>query len=317
MKCPHFVALWFLLCLQLPSIAQDKPPFSWVNPLTQQELEAAPGLNHHTFKSKIIGKEVGYCVFLPPDYHDPINSQRRYPVVYMLHGGRPGDESKFAGLLPYMLDEINDGGLIPAIMVLNNGGPVSHYNVPGRAEALGKDLFIQELIPLIDTQYRTIADRSGRALSGYSQGGRATARIGFGHPELFSQLVIGSPGATTEKLIQDTGGIESEHLVFAKGDDMWTLAEIYADQYQEKYPIEIFLHVGDALDSNHGGTAAYDAFLTQLGLPHDFVVLSNQKHGFSAIVRLNPAIAAFHNSVFVKHLKSQNPLTVYTNKVAH
>ena len=67
-------------------------------------------------------------------------------------------------------------------MVLNNGGPVSHYNVPGRAEALGKDLFIQELITLIDTQYRTIADRSGRALSGYSQGGRATARIGFGHP---------------------------------------------------------------------------------------------------------------------------------------
>ncbi|MDA1065575.1 MAG: alpha/beta hydrolase-fold protein [Verrucomicrobia bacterium] len=306
MRLPHLNTLLVILSFQLLSVAsnaQDKTSFSWINPLTQMELNAAPGLSHHTYKSKVIGKEVGYCVFVPPGYDQPENRNHRYPVIYMLHGGRPGDESRFANRMPYILEAINDGNLIPTIVVLNNGGPVSHYNVPGRAEAVGKDLFVNELIPLIDQTFRTIADRKGRALQGYSQGGRATARIGFGHPELFSQLVMGSSGAAAEKRIQDTGGTESENLVFSRGDDMWTYAETYAKHFKETYPVELYLHVGDALDSNYEGNVAYDAFLTRIGLAHDFVVLSNQKHGGTAYVRLHSGIIAFQNYSFEKSLK--------------
>ncbi len=198
------LAAW--VCLTQFLIAQnEKPPFAWVNPLTPQELEAAPGLSHRTFKSELVESAVGYCVFVPSGYDDPVNRQRRYPVLYMLHGGRPGDESKFANRIPYIIKAIDAGKLVPTIVVLSNGGPVSHYNVPDRSGAVGKDVFVEELIPLIDRTFRTIASREGRALQGYSQGGRATARIGFGHPELFSQLVIGSAGAAIEKRIQDTG----------------------------------------------------------------------------------------------------------------
>ena len=280
-----------------------KPPFAWVNPLTPKELQAAPGLSHHTFRSKIINKDVGYCVYVPEGYDDSRNKDRRYPVIYMVHGGRPGDESRFANRVPYIIEAIHDGDLMPALVVLNNGGPVSHYNVPGRPEARGKDLFVQELMPLIATHYRTSETREGRALQGYSQGSRATARIGFGHPELFSQLVIGSAGAATEKRIQETGGVENGNLVFAPGDDMWTYADTYSKTLKKKYPMGIFLHVGDELDSNYDGNIAYDRFLTDIGLDHTFVVIPDQKHGGSAYVKIHDQIIEFQNHSFQKSLK--------------
>ncbi|MBT5169417.1 MAG: 1,4-beta-xylanase [Opitutales bacterium] len=295
--------VYCVVAFALELVAQnEKPPFAWVNPLTSKELKAAPGLSHHTFKSKIIKKEVGYCVFVPEGYNNSRNKDRWYPVIYMVHGGRPGDESRFANRVPYIIEAIRDGDLIPTIVVFNNGGPVSHYNVPGRPDARGKDLFVEELMPLIAKNYRTIETREGRALQGYSQGGRATARIGFGHPELFSQLVIGSAGAATEKRIQETGGIENENLVFAPGDDMWTYAEIYAKNFTKKFPMEIFLHVGDELDSNYEGNIAYDRFLTHLELDHTFVVIPDQKHGGSAYVKIHDKIIGFQNDAFRKSL---------------
>ena len=280
----------------------EKPPFAWVNPLTPKELKVAPGLSHHTFKSKIINKKVGYCVFVPEGYDDSKNKERRYPVIYMLHGGRPGDESRFANRVPFIIEAISEGDLVSSIVVLNNGGPVSHYNVPGRPDVRGKDMFVEELMPLIAKKYRTIETREARALQGYSQGGRATARIGFGHPELFSQVVIGSAGAATEKRIQETGGIENENLVFAPGDDMWTYAEIYAKNFEKKFPMEIFLHVGDKLDSNYEGNLAYDRFLTDIGLDYTFVIIPDQKHGGSAYVKIHDDIIGFQNDAFRKSL---------------
>ncbi|MDG2255862.1 MAG: alpha/beta hydrolase-fold protein [Opitutaceae bacterium] len=295
---------WVAVIVLSPELSaqSEKHPFAWINPLTSKELKAAPGLSHHTFKSRIIKKAVGYCVFVPQGYNDSRNKDRRYPVVYMVHGGRPGDESRFANRLPYIIEAISDGDLIPTIVVLNNGGPVSHYNVPGRPEARGKDMFVEELMPLIAKKYRTIETREGRALQGYSQGGRATARIGFGHPELFSQLVIGSAGAATEKRIQETGGIENENLIFAPGDDMWTYAEIYAKNFTKKYPMKIFLHVGDELDSNYDGNIAYDRFLTDIGLGHTFVVIPETKHGGVAYVKLHDKIIEFQNDSFRRSL---------------
>ena len=220
----------------------------------------------------------------------------------MLHGGRPGDESKFSDKIPYVWKAIKAGDLLPTIVVLVNGGPVSHYNVPGRPDARGKDIFTNELIPLIDKTYRTVAIREGRGLQGYSQGGRAVARIGFGHPDMFSHLIIGSAGATTEKRIQDNHGEENENLVFAPGDDMWTHTENYANHCSQRFPVKVLLHVGDEMDNNHEGNIAYDQFLTDLEIEHDFIIIPDQKHGSSAYVRIHDKILAFQNDAFRKSL---------------
>lgn len=155
--------------------AQKKPPakFSWVNPLKQKYA----GVQHAKFRSPSMKLDVGYCIYLPPGYSDASNGNRRYPVVYYLHGGRPGSEIKSVRLAPMMDEYIRAGHAPPMIYVFVNGGPVSHYNMPDRNQAMGEDVFTRELIPHVDRTYRTIAKREGRGLEGFSQGGRGTARI--------------------------------------------------------------------------------------------------------------------------------------------
>jgi len=65
--------------------------FKWVSPNVAKEVE---GIEHRTFYSKSNQTEVGYYVNYPEGYNDPENTGKRYPVIYSLHGGRPGAESK-------------------------------------------------------------------------------------------------------------------------------------------------------------------------------------------------------------------------------
>ena len=82
---------------------------------------------------------------------------RHYPVVYYLHGGRPGNELAGAGMAAFVANAMEAGTVPPAIYVFVNGGPLSHYNYPhGTAygssakQGMGCDVFINELIPHID-----------------------------------------------------------------------------------------------------------------------------------------------------------------------
>ena len=59
-----------------------------------------------------------------------------------------------------------------------------------------QDMFIQELIPLIDNQYRTIADREHRATMGYSMGGRITAYLALNDPQRIRSAILGGIGMT-------------------------------------------------------------------------------------------------------------------------
>ena len=106
----------------------------------------------------------------------------------------------------------------------------------------GEDVFIKELIPHVDKTERTIANRSGRALEGFSQGGRGTTRIMFKHPELFCSAAPGGAGHATEKKISENDGRENENLKFSTGDNTWDLARAYAADPQP--PIKILVHVG-------------------------------------------------------------------------
>ena len=111
--------------------------------------------------------------------------EEKVSSVYYLHGGRPGNELKSIKLVAEVDRAMSAQKVAPMIYVFVNGGPVSHYNMPDDPSAQGADVFINELIPHIDSTYRTIADRGGRGIEGFSQGGRGTARLMFRHPELF------------------------------------------------------------------------------------------------------------------------------------
>ena len=105
-----------------PKTTKEQAAFSWVSPLAKNEtakksLPAA--VTHATFLSPSMGRAVGYDICLPPGYD---TAPERYPVVYHLHGGRPGGEGQSGRLADYVDRALAAGKIKPAIYVFPNGG---------------------------------------------------------------------------------------------------------------------------------------------------------------------------------------------------
>ena len=276
---------------------KKKRPFHWVNALSAKHKKL-PGLKHGTFVSSSMKFPVGYCIYLPPKYHSPQKNKRRFPVVYWLHGGRPGNETRNLWLCNFVDKAIKKGVIPPTIYVFVNDGPVSHYNLPKRKHAMGEDVFIKELVPHIDKTYRTIANRNGRALEGFSQGGRGTARIMFKHPHLFCSAAAGGGGHATEKRISESGGFENQNLKFAKGYNTWDLARNYAKKQAPKLRILIF--VGDK-GFNYQNNLEYMKFLRTLNIPFEKIIVKGAAHSAMTIYKKRgQEIMRFHAASFQK-----------------
>ncbi|MCM8528021.1 MAG: esterase family protein [Lentisphaeraceae bacterium] len=252
------------------------PPFKWVN--TLPENRKVPGLEHSTFKSSSMGIDVGYCIYLPPQYKS--EESKKFPVVYYLHGGRPGSEIKSVRMASYVHKAMSKNEVKPMIYVFVNGGPVSHYNYPQKENGLGEDVFIKELIPHIDSKYRTVADKKGRGLEGFSQGGRGTARIMFKHPHLFYSCSPGGGGFATEKRISESGGRESEKLIFAEGYNAYDLARAFKKKDDQN--IKILFHVGTK-GFNYQNNLEYMKFMDSLEISYGKVIVDGAEHSAAQI----------------------------------
>ncbi|MDP4223711.1 MAG: alpha/beta hydrolase-fold protein [Bacteroidota bacterium] len=146
------------------------------------------------------GKEKRMHVYLPPDYKT--NVSRRYPVLYLNHGGGDDDsawtrEDKHqGGYANLILDNlIAEGKARPMILVMPNtrGIAVAAPPVPGQDDACSKE-YITRIIPFIDSLYRTRASRESRAIAGLSMGGFVVLHTGLPHLDVFSELYIYSSG---------------------------------------------------------------------------------------------------------------------------
>ena len=158
---------------------------SWVNP----QLPDGTGLEHKILKSNSLGHDVGYVVWLPEEYHN--QTQKKFPVIYFLHGVG-GDESKDSGGFSTWLQKAMDTGDFPeAICVFPNGGRSGYRN---EVEAM----IIDELLPTIDSKYRTIGTPASRALLGFSMGGYGSVNLSLAHPDLF--CAAGSMGGNIREL---------------------------------------------------------------------------------------------------------------------
>jgi len=143
----------------------------WVNP----QLPKGPGLQHHVLNSTALGCEVGYVVWRPLRY----DVTKKYPVVYFLHGSNGTESSDAANFSGWVAKGIEKGLLPPILVVFPNGG-LSGYR--GAVEKM----ILQELIPLIDRTYPTLAQAESRAVVGFSMGGAGAVRLSVLHPELFA-----------------------------------------------------------------------------------------------------------------------------------
>jgi len=164
---------------QYRSPERPRREVKWVNP----DIAEMPGLSHHILNSAALGHDVGYAVWTPPGYSEHKN--KRYPVIYFLHGMSGNESADAAGFSGWVEKAISDGLLPPVICVFPNGG-ASMYR--GEVEKM----IIEELIPLTDKNYRTIPKHESRALAGFSMGGGGSVYLAIMHPELF--CVLGSMG---------------------------------------------------------------------------------------------------------------------------
>ncbi|MCY7325574.1 MAG: beta galactosidase jelly roll domain-containing protein [Microbacteriaceae bacterium] len=126
-----------------------------------------------------------YVTYLPPSYLEDGN--REYPVVYLLHGVNGGSREWEPRDFGTRLDELYAaGGLEESIVIMPDAA--SLWYVDNEGGTPWRSMFIDELIPQVDAEYRTLASREFRGLSGVSMGGFGAYSIGLAHPELFSSL---------------------------------------------------------------------------------------------------------------------------------
>lgn len=272
---------------------ESQNAFRWVNPLP---ADRTPLVKHGTYFSRLHDTKVGFYVYLPPGYDDEKKAEQRYPVVYYLHGGRPGGEHKSIRMADFFDEAIRAGRIPPMIYVFVNGGAMSHYDFP-ELKSFGESTFIQELIPHIDAEYRTIADRAGRALEGFSQGGRGTARIMFKHPELFCSAAPMGGGHQHEKHAAENDGRETGGVRFEPGNNTYDLARKYAEQ-KDEFPLKILVAFGKK-DFNYEANLDWMEHLKQLHIPFEHAIAGDSPHSATECYRnLGDRVMAFHAANF-------------------
>ena len=208
-----------------------------------------------------------FIIYLPPCYE---TGDARFPVLYLLHGQTYNQDQWVRLGAPAIADQlIHANEAMPFIMIF----PDDRYWNSAAGPGFG-DRFINDLIPYVDANYRTIQDREYRALGGLSRGGGWTVQLGLEHPELFGALGLHSPAVFkdnapyVEKIIQNIPEETRPQLWMDIGDadtelgSVILLEEILADN---DYIHEFHLFAGDHTENYwNAHTEKYLRWYTQI-----------------------------------------------------
>ena len=211
---------------------------------------------HMYFHSEILGCDKNFSVLLPKSYAK--EPDRKYPVVYMLHGGGENDW-EWANIPCQMISEAvtkvtNDGSACEAILVFPNATEVkSGYN--NRDDWKYEEYFFQELMPYVESHYRVIADKGHRAVGGLSMGAGGTFTFAVKYPEYFSSAyaISGHCTVDVENLApEQLENVKTVNFVIDCGDD-----DIAFDNAVKSYQTFKKLGIPVQFRSMDGGHATY------------------------------------------------------------
>ncbi len=227
-----------------PAPPTEIPPSPTATPLT---CLSAPG---KLVKGEVATEErpIAFIVYLPPCY-DQFPKQR-YPVLYLLNGQPfsvdpypPGEQWIRIGA-PTAADElIHSGQAAPFIIVFPED---PNWNIQ-QGTRFGQ-YFLNDLLPYIDSHYRTLADRSHRALGGFSRGGGWAFQIGLTRPDLFGTLGLHSAA------IFNDDRAAYERWLRAMPPELWP---------------RLYLDVGDR-DPEMNFNIHLEEVFTGFGIPHEW-----------------------------------------------
>lgn len=160
-------------------------------PAADQEFFAMKDVPHglvseNIYFSKLTNSFRRCFVYTPANYNE--DSKTRFPVLYLQHGSFE-DETGWAvqGKANLILDNlIASKKTNPMILVMDNGYAYKPQKNSARPESIFEEVVINEIIPMIDSKFRTIANREHRAIAGLSMGANQTMRIMMNHLDTFS-----------------------------------------------------------------------------------------------------------------------------------
>ena len=223
------------------------------------------------YKSKSNGVVRELTVYVPPGYDE--NPGKRYPVLYLLHGFANDQNSWHRyGRANDILDNLLAKKAIDpflVVMPLGYGGaridgdgigipPEGAGRLGGDADLYQRDI-LEDVIPMIEKKYRTIADRKHRAIVGFSMGGGQAGRYGLSNLNTFSYIGIMSAGLG--------GGATTEPLK--------TLA---ADPKKANEQISLLWIGCGRQDFAFNGAKTLSDTLKQIGIKHNFVETEGEHH---------------------------------------
>jgi S-formylglutathione hydrolase FrmB len=126
-----------------------------------------------------LGSEQAATILLPSSY---AASSRRYPVLYLLHGGGQ-DHTAFATRAWFRAQASRE-----MIIVTPGVGDSWYVNSAADPKAKYEDFVVKDLVGFVDSQYRTIAAREGRAVAGVSMGAWGAMLFGLKHHQVFAAV---------------------------------------------------------------------------------------------------------------------------------
>lgn len=140
------------------------------------------------YRSSITGQPRRVMVYTPPGYDQ---GAEKYPVLYLQHGA--GEDERgwtTQGRAHFVMDNLIAAGKArPMIVVMANGYATRAGESEKPFDFSGFEaVLVEELVPLIDARFRTLADREHRALAGLSMGGMQALRIGLAHLDTFASV---------------------------------------------------------------------------------------------------------------------------------
>ena len=147
-------------------------------------------VDYVNYWSETLGTWGNAIVYTPPRYYK--DTKKKYPVFYLISGTTDTEEVYFkVGRMNLILDNlIAEGAAKEMIIVLPYGNP-SKYFKPGEGNLNGHSFtrdVMHDLLPFVEKNYRTLADRDHRAIGGFSRGGNQALSIGLTHLGKFSWL---------------------------------------------------------------------------------------------------------------------------------
>lgn len=167
--------------------------------------------------SKTTGQWRRVNIYTPPGYDS--NPRQRYPVLYLQHGSGENDTSwAKQGRVNFILDNlIAARKALPMIIVMENGMVAAKPNSTGpRGNEAFSEVVIQDLIPMIDSSYRTLPKREMRAIAGLSMGAGQALQIGLTNLSQFAYIGSFSGAPRITDLPSAYNGVFSNPAAFNK-----------------------------------------------------------------------------------------------------